>query len=166
MAVTENVKQLNKQRNMGKENKRNNPYLATELIILCILHFPVVDRICHDIVHTKSVTSDQLCLICLTSKFSNTILCPFHEQIFFPLIMLKCRNTRIKLWTSTFMVGSFNTFWNKPKFQSQALRATIRDQGQKYLSQEKSDKYSHYLEHLNKMQFILVFLILYPPKEG
>lgn len=39
----------------------------------------------------------------------------------------------------------------------------MHNQGQKYLSQEKSDKYSHCLEHLNKMQFMLVFLILFPP---
>jgi hypothetical protein len=38
------VKQLNKQRKWGKENKRKNPYSAAELKILSILHFPVVDR--------------------------------------------------------------------------------------------------------------------------
>lgn len=42
----------------------------------------------------------------------------------------------------------------------------MHNQGQKHLSQEKSDKYSHCLEHLNKMQFMLVFLILFPPPKA
>jgi len=47
IVVTENVTQLNKQRKWGKENKRKNTYLATELKIFSSLHFPVVDRTCH-----------------------------------------------------------------------------------------------------------------------
>jgi hypothetical protein len=58
IVVTENVKQLNKQRKWGKENKRKNPHLATELKILSILHFPVVDRICHGTVCYKMSDSE------------------------------------------------------------------------------------------------------------
>jgi len=57
-SLTENVKQLNKHRNWGKENRRKNPYSATELKILSILHFPDVDRNSHGTVHYKISDSE------------------------------------------------------------------------------------------------------------